>query len=387
MRRLTLQFAAVLAAATAAVAQERVIIASRTLMPDGSLVPGKAVVVTNGRISRLADAAEFDDRADVFRTDGVLSPGLIDCLSDIGARGHTASRIASVDPEPMAHEALDPHAQEVAEALRQGVTTLMLAPEPTSLIGGRCSVVRTRPYPHGRAEVLRTDAGQTLNMGEWAFSASREPSSRAGAMFMLRDLYDRVRRGERLPLIEKMYAGGPCIARCELGQDVSAVLRLFSGKRTSPVIVHSRDLVDVASEIAAFESMLIVGPISFNAGRRELAGIARAADTGVVIGFSAWGDPDADSLRRTAAAAADAGMTPDAARRALTSDAARIIGLHGTLGSIAPGQSADLVVFSHDPLRPDSRPLAVWVAGELVHAHTGNEAEELVDHLWNGGAK
>lgn len=46
----------------------------------------------------------------------------------------------------------------------------------------------------------------------------------------------------------------------------------------------------------------------------------------------------------------DGGMTPAAAIRAATLDAARLLGQAGELGTLAPGAHADLVGVTDDPL-------------------------------------
>jgi imidazolonepropionase-like amidohydrolase len=57
-------------------------------------------------------------------------------------------------------------------------------------------------------------------------------------------------------------------------------------------------------------------------------------------------------LRVQAAAAVAQGMDPDHVLRAMTRDAAEILGVADRLGSITPGKQADLAVFAGDPLDP-----------------------------------
>jgi imidazolonepropionase-like amidohydrolase len=50
----------------------------------------------------------------------------------------------------------------------------------------------------------------------------------------------------------------------------------------------------------------------------------------------------------------------------MTSQAAEVAGVADRVGAIRPGADADLVVFSDDPLRLDSRVLEVYVDGVRV---------------------
>jgi imidazolonepropionase-like amidohydrolase len=60
-------------------------------------------------------------------------------------------------------------------------------------------------------------------------------------------------------------------------------------------------------------------------------------------------------LRVHAAAAVALGIEPDRVLRAMTRDAADLLGIGDRLGTIAPGKQADLAVFAGDPLDPRCR--------------------------------
>ncbi|MCL6638510.1 MAG: amidohydrolase family protein, partial [Firmicutes bacterium] len=58
----------------------------------------------------------------------------------------------------------------------------------------------------------------------------------------------------------------------------------------------------------------------------------------------------------------------ETALRAVTIDAAGILGLAGRLGSLEPGKDADVVVLSGHPLDIRTRVEKVFVNGRLVYA-------------------
>jgi imidazolonepropionase-like amidohydrolase len=43
-----------------------------------------------------------------------------------------------------------------------------------------------------------------------------------------------------------------------------------------------------------------------------------------------------------------------------------VIGLPSSVGSLAPGAAADLVIWDGDPLEPSSAPMMVMIGGEKV---------------------
>jgi imidazolonepropionase-like amidohydrolase len=60
-------------------------------------------------------------------------------------------------------------------------------------------------------------------------------------------------------------------------------------------------------------------------------------------------------------------MDPAKARQAITTVPAKVAGLTGRIGAIAPDHDADLVVFSGDPLRLDVTVQEVYVRGVRVY--------------------
>ena len=96
--------------------------------------------------------------------------------------------------------------------------------------------------------------------------------------------------------------------------------------------------------------------------------VRRAVDAGVKVamGTDAGVGPHGDNLRELGLLQR-AGMTPTAALRAATQEAARLLGVDDRLGTIEVGKAADLVVFGGDAREFDglgSRVEQVWIDGE-----------------------
>jgi imidazolonepropionase-like amidohydrolase len=60
------------------------------------------------------------------------------------------------------------------------------------------------------------------------------------------------------------------------------------------------------------------------------------------------------------------GLPHDRALRAVTLDAARLIGVDDRVGALAPGLEADLVIWNGDPLSPTTKAEAVYIRGQEV---------------------
>jgi imidazolonepropionase-like amidohydrolase len=104
--------------------------------------------------------------------------------------------------------------------------------------------------------------------------------------------------------------------------------------------------------------------------RPDSAALLAAAGVRLAFSVSAQGiyrSWDAGpSMREGAGLAAAAGLPYAAALRAITSGAARIVGLSEGAGTLRPGQSADLAVWDGDPLEPSSAPSLVMIGGQEV---------------------
>ena len=74
----------------------------------------------------------------------------------------------------------------------------------------------------------------------------------------------------------------------------------------------------------------------------------------------------AQFLRTSAALAVKGGLSREAALRAITSEAADIIGASERIGRIAVGLDADLVLFSDDPLDLMQDPEWVMIDGHFI---------------------
>jgi hypothetical protein len=94
------------------------------------------------------------------------------------------------------------------------------------------------------------------------------------------------------------------------------------------------------------------------------------AKAGVRFAFSADGFQFARNLAFEAGRAIGWGLDPEAAIRALTLDAARILGIDRDVGSIETGKLANLIVVRGDPTEIRSRMLHVVIAGRDVSLAT-----------------
>ncbi len=366
---------AVAALAPCAGASERaeVIVGGRVLQPNGTWRENAEVrLERDGRIGAVASARDAQG-PHVYR-DAYITPGLIELASQIGLAGNASEQTSSDQMDLSAAAAFDPFDRDSVAALRAGITSAMIIPDPRAPLAGRASVVRTSPTEDGRADVVRFDSAAIFSVGAGATNTLFGPTSRAGAMAMIRESVGRARRGEGDAFVRRsLESEAGCVVIGQTADDVFTILGPFEAAGVTPTIVLREETLELAfamdEEIREYGHRFIVGPFALSDRAEVLAGPGALSSYGGMVGFSGGTSADdPDALRRGVALATRYGLDPAAARRALTSDAARIAGVADRLGSIERGRAGDLVVWSADPLRPDARVLAVYVQGRRVYA-------------------
>lgn len=351
--------------------------AGRILRPDGTFDTGVGVVVHEGKIKQLAKEEETHGQ-EVRRFDGqaVVCPGLIDVLSSVGLDPRGMASTEVLDPDVSAASVLDPHAQELRAALRAGITTVMVAPEPGSLVSGVPVSFRTHAAD-GQLDILRDDGPLLFAFGAGAWRQDRPPTSRAGGVYELRKLLEQAGQGAGHPRVRAAVAQQlDSLIVCGTASDVRAARGVLGDVADRMTLVHTTDALDVSAELKGLARPVVVGPYSFASTRRVMMGAAALSRAGLEVVFSGGfpkGSPE--SLRITAALAVRHGLDPAAARRAMTTGPAQVAGVADRVGSLVPGRDADLVVFSHDPLRLDASVLEVYVKGVRVYAARNSEPQ------------
>jgi imidazolonepropionase-like amidohydrolase len=116
--------------------------------------------------------------------------------------------------------------------------------------------------------------------------------------------------------------------RRRVGRAVACLALLACGRSHAPVL----------SRLAAREREIV--------GILHRAGVPLLAATETHAGSGVWGFAVHDELATLVAA----GLTPAAALRAATLEPARALGMQDSLGIVAPGRLADLVLLDADPL-------------------------------------
>jgi imidazolonepropionase-like amidohydrolase len=156
--------------------------------------------------------------------------------------------------------------------------------------------------------------------------------------------------------------------------DIKTAFRLMEEFGYRWILESGVDAYRYLDELQANDIPVIYGPVYKKKGREDFNRdndkyMARTpillAERGIRFAFQNNAESPISSLRDEAIYAVELGLTKEKALRALTLDAAGILGIADRLGSIAKGKDADLLVFDGDPFEPSASLSGVVIDGKF----------------------
>lgn len=332
---------------------------ARIVPVAGPEIENGMILIADGRIQKVGAAVDVPTGAKVVelaRTSWVL-PGFVDAHSYLGSAFDVEEGTESLTPEARAVEAFTSRHPDVRAALGSGVTTVALAPGNGNLVGGRVGVVKLNGQRYDRA-LRRVTAGFKASLGAEALRPDREPTSRKGAVALLREqLGDEKAELRTQPLFVHVQSPG----------EIESALELQSAFRLKMTLVHARGAGQAVDRLKAANLPVAFGPLTVSDRREILETPGRLARAGIPLAFvsDAPATPE-EHLRVTAAFAVKYGLDRETALRALTAVPAELLGLARECGSLAEGTSADVVVWNGDPLSLTSGVELVIIDGRVT---------------------
>jgi len=394
VRKLLLVAATLALAPAIACAQDILIRAARvhTAGSAGTLESAD-VLVSKGKIAEVGKGLAAPAGATVVEANGrPVTPGLFGGLTQIGleeVNQEESTYDAELKLKAPAWEHMWRPEFDVTPAFNarsillpvariEGVTWGMLAPLPAdSLIVGQGSAVTL----DGRFDAA-LDGSRTLYVN-WGSKAHDASGGSRAAQYML---FDQAIREVREPggsgsaalllpegraALKDYLAGGRVVFFVQRASDIRQVVRYAQKNGMKPVIAGGAEAWLVANELAAAKVPVVLDalqdlPSDFDRLGSRLDNAKLLHDAGVPIAFS-W--DESFSVRKNRQLAGNAvahGLPWEAALEAITSAPAEIFGIGAAHGRIEKGQSADLVLWSGDPLEVTSVAEQVWIAGSPV---------------------
>ena len=329
---------------------------------DGTSIENGVIFVKDGVITQVGADLKVPEGAAVVTHDGAISAGLIAMHSEDGTGGELNDSTRVVMPEAEARFAFNPEHGDFRRALEAGITSLVLAPSSSNLIGGYTAVVKT-----SGGRTVKPAAQLMLGLSADALNFNKFPTSYAGAMEELGKQFSNPEGAVGRA------AGGSLPVLMDVNDRAETLRAIdFAAKfKLKGALYGSTWAEDVAPAIKSSGLDVVCSPFDIGENSRAIRSVVALAKNGVRFGFGLDApDRHPESLRFGAALCVRGGLSPAIARKAMTSDAATIAGVAGRIGRIARGLDADLVLWSGDPVSLASSVEAVYIDGELAYGGT-----------------
>ena len=384
-----------------------ILIGGRMKTMAGPDIPYGFLHIVDGKIREigpLESGETISDRGEqIFMLPpGIIMPGIIEahCRMGIteekkGMEGDDCNETVNpVTPFLRAIDAINPMDAAFDDAVRAGITSAMIGPGSSNVVGGQFAFVKTR----GRRIddlIVKAPAAMKVAFGENPkvnySGQGKSPSTRMAIaallreeLFRARQYADRRRNAEEageyfekdfrlecwLPVLRGEI---PLKAHVHRVDDIYTAIRIAREFQIRMTLDHCSEGHLIAEELAAEGFPAIVGPDLTSRNKIEVqntafktAGILQKA--GVEIAITTDHPVSLiSSLPLCAGMAVKAGLDEEYALKAITIHAARICGVENRVGSLEPGKDADIAVFSGNPMEIATKTLMTIIDGKIVY--------------------
>jgi imidazolonepropionase-like amidohydrolase len=336
---------------------------TRLLTPFGEYAPG-TLVVHDGK---LAPPGSVTSQTPVFDLgDAPVTPGLVAAHVIHGGEDTGEPDAAQL----RGRDGLAPDAREQRDYLDAGFLTVVFAPGSGNVLAGLAEACRA----DGKSAAT---VGQKFVLSGVARGTERFPSSLAAQVGYVDERLsgEGARTEYYLPpavqqaLIDQRNAAlvpvrdrkQVAVFEAQTRTEVRAALRLAAGHNLRGVLLGPQQIDELTEDLKKSGVAVVAAPAKPSDADSVRRGLVEAGRAGVPLAFGTGG---AAELRATAAWLVNAGLPRAAARRGLIGAAAPALGLAADTGRLAPGASADFVVWDGDPLDLASTPVAVVLDGQ-----------------------
>ena len=393
----------------------------------GKVLAKGTVVFRNGLITDVGENVKIPADARVIEAAGMtVYPGLIDAMSSLGfqpqvqtpAPGRGPGRQAAVaaavaagaqpnpeaahgDPSLSAADEIKPNAPGIEDARNAGITTALSSPRQ-GIFPGQSAVINLAGDETSKM-VVRTPVALTVQFSTTGGFFTQYPNSLMGTVAYIRqrfydaahyrdeiERYDRVKRGVERPAHDKTLAAllpalkgvMPVMFLANTEGDIRRALNVAGEFHLKPIIAGALYGYRVLDMLKAAGVPVILSvdfpkrPIDLPEDEDETLralraraeapkGAAKLAQAGVKFAFTSGGLQPGDFIANVRRAVEN-GLSKDDALRALTANAAEILGAGDQLGSIEVGKIANLIVESGDLFSKDAKLRHVFIDGSEI---------------------
>jgi imidazolonepropionase-like amidohydrolase len=377
------------------------VINGKIITMEGKTYQKGAILIDQGKIMAIGDNVLVPKGVDIINACGKLVlPGLIDAHCHLGIleeiyqiEGNDVNETTNpITPHLRALDGINPEDQGFLDAVRAGVTTVGITPGSANVIGGQVVVMKTWGHVVDRM-VVKEPAGLKIAFGENPKRSYGEqkkaPSTRMATAGLLRETFVKAQNYASTPK-EKDITLEPVVkvlkkemaiyVHAHRADDIMTAVRIAQEFNMPLIILHGTESHKIADELAQRNIPVISGPHFANRAKVEMKDKtwrtpAILAQAGVKVALMTDHPVlPIQYLPLCAAFAHRAGLSEENALKAITINAAEILGISHRVGSLAEGKDADIIISNGSILSTEAIVETVIINGQVVYQDMGQPA-------------
>lgn len=372
-----------------AIVNAKIFTVTNGIIENGTILVNKGVIEAVGiDIEIPSDAAVYDYKG------GEVYPGMIDSGTQLGLKeigsideSQDFDEFGDITPQMEALTAVNPNSEAIPVTRVSGVTTTLTMPAG-GLLPGTAATINLFGYTPD--QMYAGSKGIVVNFPNsrrsWRQTQEQADKAREKALEDLNDVFDKAELYAKIenadntryyPEMDALAAAikGEVLMYIEVNaaKDILSALKWIENRGYDNVVFTGvSEGWRVADKIAEAGIPVIAGPVLSTPTRSSDAydavyknpGVMQKA--GVKVALRTGDTENARNLPYNAAFAATYGMGREEALKAVTINAAEIMGVGDTIGSIEVGKKANFFVANGDPFETKTQILNVFIDGYLV---------------------
>ncbi|MHC1683773.1 MAG: amidohydrolase [Clostridiaceae bacterium] len=364
------------------------------------------ILVEDKKIIQVGEKIKVNKPCKIVDLKGAfVLPGLIDAhthlgiyMQDIGLEGVELNEYSEpITPHLRAIDGINPFDSAFDDAIKNGITTVCSGPGSSNLIAGEFAIIKT----YGKVidkMIIKENAAIKLALGENPKrnfkGKNKMPATRMGMAALVRETLVKtenyIYRKEKaeakkeyfekdiklealIPVIKKSV---PLKVHAHRSDDIITAIRIAKEFDINITLDHCTEGHLIAEEIKDSKFPAIVGPSLSQRSKIELKNKTFATykalyDKKVKLAITTDHPMvPIENLPICAALAVKAGLPMEEGLKAITINAAEILGVSNLIGSIEAGKIANIAVFDSNPLTSYAKCIYTIIDGDIVYSES-----------------
>ncbi|WP_125153048.1 amidohydrolase [Clostridium rectalis] len=362
------------------------------------------ILVDKGKIVKISKNINISSKISIIDAKGAwVMPGIIDAHCHIGlleqgvgVEGNDINESTNpITPQLRAIDGINPLDDAFKDAIKAGITSVMTGPGSANVMGGQFVAIKTSGICVDEM-VIKEPAAIKVAFGENPKrvynSKGKMPTTRMATAALLRQTltdsknYKRRKdtaylKGENFDINLKMESLIPVLERkiplkahVHRADDIFTAIRLAKEFNILITLDHCTEGDIIAKYIKNADVPAILGPGLTSKGKVETKG--KSFITPYILNkegikFAITTDHPVvpiEYLPLCAALAVKEGLALEEALKAITINAAEIMGIDNRVGSLKEGKDADMAIFNGNPLENFTSLIYTIIDGNIVYS-------------------